>query len=225
MTVNFTTWKGITDGQTYSIPDGLVAQWQFAETSGTILASDNAGVDVTLSRDLPRISDDDYNGGVAPNFDPSENDIGRTEEGALPDVGDTGSFTITVLFESTDGTMNLMGAKNSGTRLAARDDGQFDLRLGEDIIRPSPTYNLNEKYRAGVSWDTGNWQFALNGDIVDSGTYSGTVSFDSNWYFEFGWREGTGWQHDGPLDFPRFWKIALDDDGFSEDMQETNLSD
>ena len=52
MTVNFTTWKGITDGQTYDIPDSVVSR---PEDTDSFSVSDDGGLQLELKLDWPSI--------------------------------------------------------------------------------------------------------------------------------------------------------------------------
>ena len=85
MTVNFTTWKGITDGQRYEIPDSEHYH-PGNEGSGTLINDEIGGADLTLDKDNWR-DVSDFEGGVGFEVNDGDNigtvDIGTPSERTL----------------------------------------------------------------------------------------------------------------------------------------------
>ena len=184
MTVNFTTWKGITDGQTYSIPDSVVAQdklfayWGMSEGAGTTveeLVNDHTG---TIQGDISWVSNNWH------------------EEYALDSPGDSGDhvettpwgdfgsnmgtdYAIALTVKTTDGSNKFFGGNTTDTMtltmgtqgFGSTSDDNVSVLVSDDngdliIIENDNDVNDDNEYRVvfnKISNSASDWEIWTNG--------------------------------------------------------------
>ena len=195
MTVNFTTWKGITDGQTYGIPDSEVLDdWADSPNVTSSEITDRDDFD-SLSYQGPDPGNDFFPAGSRP--------VWTVEEGS-------------VSVDDSNSEMRLGQDDMVSTPFDADIDGfvwEFDVEdRGDEIFMTavfcedaSPSYagsnEIDNSYYVGAREDDGFFRLdvAVDGDVTNliEGTYDGGVikvtrDEDGNWeLFEGGESQGT----------------------------------
>ena len=220
MTVNFTTWKGITDGQTYGIPDsGADHQWLWDEGSEDTLA-DNIGSKDQTRQGADWAEDSDAVGGWWLDFDGVDDFV----EVPIIDELNDGQFSIAITVYTDNINQDaFIWNQTDDNRFAIRlDDGSIQCEgLGSDSFGGSwsnpPESTL---FRLGVAFDFTNDDIEIyrDGDRVDDGTDTpGTGSATSH---EIGRIVGGGNEFEGVLDHPVVAYELWDSDDFTDDYDE-----
>ena len=166
MTVNFTTWKGITDGQTYGIPDSedLHSRYDFSEEDGSLPVTD-------LSENGHDLDNGDYTG-VA-------EDINGVQAGEFDGVDDgvwtsvsTVSEPITVAFVAdinSDDTfqraVKLQDGPDGDLRSSADPSGDWEIESEGDDIQGGDVFDK----LVIAHFDGGEGVLRVNGTEVANG--------------------------------------------------------
>ena len=149
MTVNFTTWKGITDGQTYGIPDSGNLQNDYNATSfdlndGDSITSDwvdSEGDDDATVQGSPIYREDEIGGEPAVELDGVDEYF---DTGIKADTDGEQSLYIVLKQESsTSDTERPWGATSNYTSMD-QDNGRFISRFGGDTHPGGPTPTTDE---------------------------------------------------------------------------------
>jgi len=181
MTVNFSTWKGITDGQTYGIPDILLEQheyvWLFNEGSGAETQDQNN--EESISLDSPSW---EFGAGFEDTFllFNGNDDLGTTD---LPELSTSQSeYTVNAwvrptipqngyLFSTDDGTGNLL-IYYEGDDIAIRAGSGSDTTT----LATNP-FVSGEWQMHSMSYDGSTARHYRNGDEFDDTSHSGDPYF------------------------------------------------
>ena len=140
MTVNFTSWKGITDGQTYGIPDTSVSRPEDDESG----SNNELGLEFTISQDWANIdfrvsANTPLDGGVEEFVleDSSNNNI-KTKDVTSRSAGDVVTFedvdlsagTYYIYLQSSDGSDVDYGRYSSPDYPYTSSDGNMEITAG-----------------------------------------------------------------------------------------------
>ena len=131
MTVNFTTWKGITDGQRYEIPDvGLDHQWYAPEISDVSTYPDVEGdLDMSAEGD-PSLGDINGNQAVDYGGDPDAHSV----DSALS-FGDGDVWTaVAVVTKPTQQARFLSSGDGNGFSIGTSNGGYQIEHIGRDAV-------------------------------------------------------------------------------------------
>ena len=195
MTVNFTTWKGITDGQTYDIPDIVVDNMDLLywmdEASGTTVNDHFDEVDGTLTSD---------NWGTDSNSPTSKDEItqydGTDDQGYSEDSlwvnTSEASFAFWVRFDSLPSiTQIIYSSALQGARRGADTDGGFLIRQQDDDCRlvlfdsdgnttattmVSDAFSTDKWFFVAVSADGDNYEVTVWDETSEVGSDTHTES-------------------------------------------------
>ena len=166
-----------------AIPDS-VALYLFDEGSGSTFADSDGDADGSFINGS-WVSDSDAVGGfMAENTDSDR--LGEVAVSDQPTIGDTGYVLSTFEFPNVSG-------HGSNDQFWTHNDTSGDNRLqfstdeGDWFVGITDTNSIeanivsfedNTKYRLGVAWDDGDYRILHNGEIVRSGSYSGSLSLN-----------------------------------------------
>ena len=161
MTVNFTTWKGITDGQTYGIPDSE-PYYKIDEESGDVLNDANGDTNAQSTGSLVWVEDSDARHGFYVELDGNNFvEIDDSADDELIDLNSDWTVGVTINVSSPlspESTIFSYGDGNNGFALGAdRDDGSeivAGIANGNEhsVEQPSAPYQAD----LVVQWDGGN---------------------------------------------------------------------
>lgn len=158
MTTNFSTWKSVSDGQRFALPDLVDYQIPMDEGSGLTLAGDG-GPDASLQTDA-WVDDATFFGGTAPDFDGSS-DYWVTDSQVDAINDDQISAAKWINAESGDTAAAILGCMDSD---GARAETGWSVAFDD----PGVTIQHDGQGSASVDTDiTGTWYMvgmALNGD-------------------------------------------------------------
>ena len=200
-----------TKAQRLAIPDSVVHQWPMDEGSGSTVADNIGDADLTISQ-AEWGTDTDYVGEHYLDFDQGDSEQIDSNQ---TNVGDTGCVVATVWLDNIVSGENRMfthNDTNGDNRIYLMvEEEEWAWGLAASIDQKtgvSPSTNTN--YRFGLNWDEGSYQVFVDGSVIDSGSYSGTLSDTTSGEWVFG--EEFGQPLDGRLD-----NVIFSEEPFSSD--------
>ena len=160
MTVNFTTWKGITDGQRYGIPDSVVNNldiwYPMDEGSGTLVADSLDGVNITWLPETWSTGVNLYNGA---GIDLENEDT--TFESQTFDINGPVSFCVWCFNDGSNSTPFAIGNEADGS-------DYYGFRTQGDLLDVIVSDSGSRSSTDNVSSSVGDHVFA--GIAIDNGS-------------------------------------------------------
>ena len=177
------------------IPDS-VALYLFDEGSGSTFGDSDGDADGSFINGS-WVSDSEAVGGfMAENSDSDR--LGEVAVSDQPTIGDTGYVLSTFEFPDVSGhgsndqfwTHNDTSGDNRLQFSTDTGDWFVGITDNSSIETGILSFEDNTKYRLGIAWDSGDYRIAHNGNIVRSGSYSGSLSLNEV-AWAWGGRSGT----------------------------------
>ena len=176
--------------------DQTLHQWYFDEGENQSFA--DAVGDASGSLNFDRWDESgDWVGGFAPDF--SDDDDEGIVDSDQENTGDTGLLVTTVYFNQFNTAGNNYIWSHGDTsgdnrlRLTHTDDNKATVHLAADAtIESDFEFSTETRYRFGISWDDGDYETYVDGEVVDSGTYGGSLDDITTELWTWGFDDGSG---------------------------------